>query len=154
MTLKEVASVSGKPGLYKVVKPTRTGIILETIDDQKKRLIANTNSRVSLLKEISLYTTTDEGSILLENVFGSIKKTKGDSIDIPSSDADYFSFLGEVVPDFDADRVYVSDIKKLVMWYNTISKHYPELIVVEEAPKEKPKKKAPAKKKPAAKKEA
>ena len=60
MTLKEIASVSGKPGLYKVVKPTRTGIILETIDDQKKKLIANTNSRVSLLKEISLYTTSDE----------------------------------------------------------------------------------------------
>lgn len=155
MTLKEIASVSGKPGLYKVVKPTRTGIILETIDDQKKKLIANTNSRVSLLKEISLYTTSDEGSVLLEEVFQNIKKQKGEVIDVPTSEAEYFSFLKEIVPTYDPERVYVSDVKKLVMWYNTVSKFYPELI--EEKKEEKPKaakKKAPAKKAPAKKKEA
>ena len=79
MDLKEIASVSGKPGLYRVVKPTRTGIILETIDDTKKKLVANANSRVSLLKEISIYTTSDEGSINLAKVFETIKNTKGES---------------------------------------------------------------------------
>ncbi len=68
MDLKDVAAVSGKGGLFKVVKPTRTGVILETIDADKKKLIANASSRVSILKEISLYTTTGEGSVLLEDV--------------------------------------------------------------------------------------
>lgn len=145
MTLKEIASVSGKPGLYKVVKPTRTGIILETIDDQKKKLIANANSRVSLLKEISLYTTSDDGSILLEEVFQKIKEANGDAVEVPSTDADLYTFIGSIVPDFDSERVYSSDIKKLILWYNTISKYYPELIPSkEEKPKEA--KKAPAKK--------
>lgn len=128
MTLKEIASVSGKPGLYRVLKPTRTGIILETIDEQRKKLVANSNSRVSLLQEISVYTTTDEGSILLENVFKSIKALKGESIEPISGDAGLFSFLKEVVPEYDADRVYASDVKKMIVWYNTISKFHPELL--------------------------
>lgn len=128
MTLKEIASVSGKPGLYRVLKPTRTGIILETIDEQKKKLVANSNSRVSLLQEISVYTTGEEGSILLENVFKAIKSLKGDKISPMSSDSELFAFLGEVVPEYDTDRVYASDVKKMVLWYNTISKFYPELL--------------------------
>ena len=146
MTLKEIASVSGKPGLYKVVKPTRTGIILETIDDQKKKLIANANSRVSLLKEISLYTTSDNGSILLEEVFQKIKESKGDQIEVLSADADLYSFIGDIIPDFDKERVYASEIKKLILWYNTISKFYPELIEVKKEEKPKAEKKAPAQK--------
>jgi hypothetical protein len=129
MTLKEIASVSGKPGLYKVLKPTRTGIILETIDEQKKKTIANANSRVSLLQEISVYTTNEEGSILLEDVFKAIKKAKGDVIETLTTEADLFSFLGSIIPDFDTERVYPSDIKKMIAWYNTISKFHPELLV-------------------------
>jgi Domain of unknown function (DUF5606) len=130
MTLKEIASVSGKPGLYKVVKPTRTGIILETIDEHKKKTIANANSRVSLLQEISVYTTTEEGSILLEDVFKAIKKAKGDAvIETLSTEADLFSFLGSIIPDFDTEKVYSSDIKKMIAWYNTLSKFHPELLV-------------------------
>lgn len=168
MTLKEIASVSGKPGLYKVVQPTRTGIILETIDDQKKKIIANANSRVSLLKEISVYTTTEEGSVLLEDVFKAIKNVKGNSVAVGNSDAELFTFLGEVIPDFDRSRVYSSDIKKMVLWFNTVNKYYPELISdaetkeevnakelkkdnAETKVEEKPKKEVKAKKEPAAK---
>jgi len=128
MDLKEIASVSGKPGLYRVVKPTRTGIILETIDDTKKKLVANANSRVSLLKEISIYTTSDEGSINLAKVFETIKKIKGDSLDVATDNDSLYTFLGEIVSDFDKERVYPNDIKKLISWYNTLSKFYPEVI--------------------------
>ena len=138
MTLKEIASVSGKPGLYRVLKPTRTGIILETIDADKKKLVANSNSRVSLLQEISVYTTSDEGSILLENVFKSIKEKKGEFVEPITGDAALFAFLQEVVPEYDADRVYASDVKKMILWFNTISKFHPELLeVTEETSQEK-----------------
>lgn len=147
MSLQEIASISGKPGLYKVVKPTRTGIILETIDDKKKKIVANANSRVSLLKEISIYTTSDEGSILLEQVLLKIKESKGNKVEPISDEKALFSFLGDIVPDYDADRVYPSDVKKLISWFNTLNKYFPELI---EAPKKEAKPKAA--KKPAAEK--
>ncbi len=129
MTLNEIASVSGKPGLYKVLKPTRTGIILETIDADKKKTIANANSRVSLLKEISVYTTSEKGSVLLEEVFALIHKKKGTIIEGVSTDAELFSFLEEIVPEFDTEKVYPSDIKKIVIWYNTLVTFLPEILV-------------------------
>lgn len=143
MSLQEIASISGKPGLYKVVKPTRTGIILETIDEKKKKVVANANSRVSLLKEISIYTTSQEGSILLEQVLLKIKEVKGDTVEPISDEKALFAFLGQVVPDYDADRVYPSDIKKLISWFNTLNKYFPELIA---APLKEPKPKATEKK--------
>lgn len=131
MSLKEIASISGKPGLYKVVKPTRTGIILETIDDTKKKLIANANSRVSLLKEISIYTVSD--SVQLEEVLFKIKESNEGEIETPKDEKGLYSFLGSIVEDYDTERVYPSDIKKLILWYNILLKYYPELL---EAPKE------------------
>ena len=144
MSLKEIASVSGKPGLYKVVKPTRTGLILETIDAQKKKVIANANSRVSLLKEISIYTTSDEGSVLLEDVFAIIKEKKGNEVEAITDESKLYDFIAEIIEDYDSERVYASDIKKLITWYNILSEHYPELIGKEE---EKPSEKKKATKK-------
>lgn len=143
MDLKDVAAVSGKSGLFKVVKPTRTGVILETIDAQKKKTIANANSRVSILKEISIYTTTGENSVLLEEVFKTIHKKFGQEIKVTSksSEKELLDFLEDVVPDYDNERVYLSDIKKLVSWYKILGDFYPELFV------EKEKKKAPSEKK-------
>lgn len=143
MSLNEIASVSGKPGLYKVVKPTRTGIILETIDKTKKKLIANANSRVSLLKEISIYTTT--GSEPLEKVLGSIKQKTDGILETPSSDKDLYSFLGTIVKDYDEERVYPSDVKKLILWFNILNEFYPELISEEKKETKKPAKKTPKK---------
>jgi transcriptional regulator len=145
MTLKEIASVSGKSGLYKVLKPTRTGIILETIDNEKKRIIANANSRVSLLKEISVYTTSEEGSMLLEVVFKTIKEKKGESVELPKTDADLYKFLGEIVPTFDKEKVYASDIKKMITWFNIVNKFYPEAFAETEAEKTEDKKEKVAK---------
>ena len=89
MDLKDIASVSGKRGLYKVLKPTRSGVILETLDETRKKLVASANSRVSILKEISIYTTGAESSVLLEDVFMKIHAIYGFELttDAKSDDA-------------------------------------------------------------------
>lgn len=128
MNLKHVAAVSGKSGLYKVVKPTRTGVILETLDDTGKRWVANASHRVSILREISVYITGEESSILLEEVYSKIKDKYGEELPVTSKDSQdkLKGFLEEILPDFDRERVYVSDIKKLVAWYSIIAKYAPE----------------------------
>jgi hypothetical protein len=134
MDLKDIASVSGKSGLFKVVKPTRTGVILETVDEQKNKIVANANNRVSLLKEISVYTTGKESSQPLEKIFENIYSIFGNKIDVDSksSPQELSNFLEKVVPDFDKEKVYLSDIKKIVSWYITITQHFPERFVEQE----------------------
>jgi len=133
MDLRDVASISGKGGLYKVVKPTKSGVILETLDDSKKKIVANANSRVSILKEISIYTTTAEGTVLLEQVFKIMFDKYGETLPVKPKDdtKTLLNFLGEIVPEFDVDKVYPSDAKKVVSWYNLLLKHYPEQFVFE-----------------------
>lgn len=139
MELKDIAAVSGKGGLFKVIKPTRTGVILETIDNSKRKIVANANSRVSILKEISIYTTTGENSILLERVFDTINKKYGNQLELSSksTESELKSFIEEVVPDYDEERVYISDIKKLISWYNILGNYYPEVLTIQEDTEEK-----------------
>ncbi len=149
MELKDIASIAGKSGLFKVLKPTRTGVILESLDEEKKKSIVGANARVSLLKEISIYTTSAESSLMLETVFDSIYEKHKDEIPVnPKSDpAELESFLETIVPDYDTERVYLSDIKKLVSWYSTLVKFSPELFSTKkEETEEKPAKKDTAKK--------
>ncbi|MCU0416058.1 MAG: DUF5606 domain-containing protein [Cytophagaceae bacterium] len=119
MELKEVAAVSGRGGLFKIVKPTKTGVILETIENQPKRLVAGSSEKVSILNEISIYTTDAEGSVALELVFQAIKKKFSDALPVQakSTPEELKNFLVSVLPSFDQERVYASDIKKLVSWY-------------------------------------
>ena len=128
MDWKEIAAVSGKSGLFNVVKPTRAGFILESIDEEKKRFIAGPNTRVSVLHEISIYT--EEDSIALSDVMIKIKKDKGEvAIDPKKADgAELMEFLKSVVPDYDEEKVYASDVKKLINWYGIIDKNYPDLL--------------------------
>lgn len=129
MDFNEIATVSGKGGLFTVVAPTRGGVILETMDDQKKKLVVNMNSKVSILGEISIYTTDAEGSCPLEEVMKKIHaEFEGDTGLTSSSDAEELkSFLKHILPDYDEERVYVSDIKKLVTWYNLLSASFLEI---------------------------
>ncbi|UXP32961.1 DUF5606 domain-containing protein [Reichenbachiella agarivorans] len=137
MDFKEIATVSGKGGLFTVVAPTRGGVILETMDDQKKKLVVNMNSKVSILGEISIYTTDAEGSCPLDVVMRKIHaEFDGDTGLTSSSDTEELkSFLKHVLPEYDEERVYVSDIKKLVTWYNLLSATHPQ--VFEESTEEK-----------------
>ncbi|MBM3426744.1 MAG: hypothetical protein FJX97_07105 [Bacteroidetes bacterium] len=129
MNFKDIASVAGKPGLYKIIKPTRSGVILEALDEKKSKLVAGMSMRVSVLSDISIYTLTEEGAEPLESVMKKIEATyKGDTgVDATASDAELRAFLKSVLPEFDQDRVYVSDIKKLNAWYQLIHKNCPEV---------------------------
>ncbi|MEQ9437946.1 MAG: DUF5606 domain-containing protein [Cyclobacteriaceae bacterium] len=137
MELSEIASITGKGGLFQVLKPTRTGMIVETLDEQKKKLVIGVNQRVSVLKEVSIYTTSAEGAVPLEDVFQKIFQEFGDDPGVDTSDGEELkAFLKHVVPDYDEDRVYVSDMKKLVNWYGLLLKYAPEVLTPEDAKKE------------------
>lgn len=130
MELKDIASVSGKPGLYKIVKPARSAMILETLDEKKQKIIITGNNRLSVLKEISIYTTTKEGTFPLEDTLVEIYKKYKDKLPVSSisSESELYSFIKEVVPEFDREKVYPSDLKKLVGWYNIIYTNAPEIL--------------------------
>lgn len=130
MDFSEVAAVSGKGGLFRVVSPTRTGVILEALDGSKKKMIANIQSKVSILSDISIYTTTEEGAVPLEEVMRKIhEEFKGDTDLTAASEPDELkAFLKFILPAYDESRVYVSDIKKLVTWYNSVASLIPEVL--------------------------
>lgn len=130
MEFSEVAAVSGKGGLFKVVSPTRTGVILEALDGTRKKMITNIQSKVSILSDISIYTTDEEGAVPLEEVMRKIHaEFDADTGLTSNSDPDELkAFLKFILPEYDESRVYVSDIKKLVTWYNTIAATIPELL--------------------------
>jgi len=135
MELKEIVTVSGKSGLFKVVKPTRVGMILESMDAEKTRFVASAQHRLSLLSEISIYVTTAEGNIALQNVLYDIQAAHGRNALPVSSKAEpdeLTEFMLTVVPDYDRDRVYASDIKKLVGWYTRLVEHAPEVLEKQE----------------------
>jgi len=138
MTIADLATVSGKGGLYKVVAPTKSGVILESLDESKTKLVATTNHRLSLLNEISIYTTTKEGTVALADVLKKIHADFGNDlgIDGESDASELKSFMKSVLPEFDEDRVYTSDIKKLIKWYGIIGKYAPEILTAQAETKE------------------
>lgn len=123
MSLDKIMSISGKPGLYKVLTQTRNGAIVESLLD-KKRLNVTIHSNVSILSEIAIYTIHEEKP--LANIFESIKqKENGQQTSISPKDSkdvleEYFF---NILPDYDEDRVYASDIKKVIQWYNLLQKN-------------------------------
>jgi hypothetical protein len=130
MTLADIATVSGKGGLFKVVAPTKSGVILESLDDAKTKMVATTSHRLSLLNEISIYTTTKEGNRPLIDVLRKIDADfSGDPGVDANSDADELrAFMKSVLPEYDENRVYTSDIKKLLKWYSVIRTYAPEVL--------------------------
>jgi len=120
MSLDKILSIGGKPGLYKLVTQTRTGFVAESLLD-KKRITVGINSNVSILSEIAIYTLEEE--LPLREVFLKIQvKEKGGKTSVAHKDEkikleEYFF---EVLPDYDEDRVYASDIKKVIQWYNIL----------------------------------
>lgn len=119
MSLKEILSVTGKPGLYIKIASTKTGIIVESIID-KKRIPVYASDKMSTLADISMFTTGED--IMLKEVFKKIsEKEKGaKSIDHKSDDKKLKEYFEQVLPDYDKDRVYVSDIRKVFNWYNLL----------------------------------
>ncbi len=128
--LQEVANISGKPGLYRIVKPGRAGVIVESLDQLHKREMINANAKVSVLKEISVYTEDINKATPLGEIFLSIRKDFGNKVELDTKNAtnkEIFDFFGKVMPDFDRERVYPTDVKKIINWYNILSENLPEL---------------------------
>jgi hypothetical protein len=123
MSLEKVLSISEKPGLFKLITQTRNGFVAESLLDGK-RLSLNMNSNVSLLSEIAIYTLTEE--VPLIQVLKKIKDKengKVTSITHKSSKDELEEYFFEVLPDYDEDRVYASDIKKVIRWYNLLQEN-------------------------------
>jgi len=136
MEFKDIATVSGKPGLYKVLKPSRSGVILESLDDKKGKLVVGAAQRVSLLSEISIYTLTEEGASPLQDIMFKIEKEfQGDTGLEGADKEEYESFMKHILPEFDEERVYASDVKKLINWYHILRVQCPE-VLEEKAPEE------------------
>ncbi|MGM0530351.1 MAG: DUF5606 domain-containing protein [Bacteroidota bacterium] len=118
--LKDILAISGYSGLYKYLKKSRNGIIVENLETQK-RMNADPTARINSLEDISIYT--ENGDMELKEVFKAIheheeggkslnpKKAKGSELK---------QYLAEVIPEYDEERVYTSDIKKILTWYNTL----------------------------------
>ncbi len=162
--LNEVAHISGKPGLFKVLKPTRTGVIVETLDAAKQKSVVSGQTRISVLKDISLYLADHQDSTLpLSDLFLQIHAKFNGQLPLEpkkANDAELYAVIADVVPNYDADRVFASDIKKILNWYLILFTFVPELFPAKaaKAPKAekevKEVKEAKAEKKPAAKKPA
>ncbi len=120
MTLDKILSIGGKPGLYKLVTQTRGGFVAESLLD-KKRITVSMRSNVSVLSEIAIYTLEEE--LPLREVFRKVQeKEEGGktSIDHKEDKIKLEEYFFEVLPNYDEDRVYASDIKKVIQWYNIL----------------------------------
>ena len=118
MNLRGIVSVSGKPGLWKALAQNKTGFILESMDAQKTKLVANlSTAKIAALDEITIFG--DEEDIRLTEVLGRMKEAKS----VPDAKADgkqLREFFRAVAPGHDEEKVYASDMKKIVSWYHII----------------------------------
>ena len=119
MNIEGILSIAGKPGLYKLVAQSKNGLIVESIIE-KKRFPVNKAGNISSLKDIAIYTETEE--VPLEEVFQKIaeKENNGPAIDHKENPEALGAYLAEVLPDYDRSRVYNSDLRKLFQWYNLL----------------------------------
>jgi hypothetical protein len=134
--LRQVAAISGQSGLYQIVKPTRTGVIVQSLEETPKTMVAQARHRMSILDEISIYTTDEEGNVPLAEVFERIHEKYGDTLPLSEkpSNEDYQKFMSDVLPNYDEEKVYTSDMKKLANWYLIVNKHLGFTTNEEEAP--------------------
>ncbi|CAN1491426.1 Domain of unknown function DUF5606 [Flavobacteriaceae bacterium] len=119
MTLDKILAIAGKPGLFALKVQTRTGFVAESLLDGKK-VTVGLKSNVSLLSEISVYTNTEEKPLTEIMRVIATKEDNGPAISHKEDNAKLVSYFLEILPDYDQDRVYPSDIKKIVNWYNML----------------------------------
>lgn len=123
--LQTILAISGKPGLYKLVSRGNRSLIVESIDKAKKRMPAFGADKVISLADIAMYT--DEEEVPLVKVFQNMKELeegKPSQFDYKkASKEELAEYLAKVLPTFDRDRVFPSDIKKLIQWYNILTEN-------------------------------
>jgi hypothetical protein len=120
MDLSTILSISGKPGLFKLISQTKTGALVESLIDSK-RYPAFSNEKISSLADISIFTIDDD--ISLQSALQAIykKENGGECINYKAPESEIIAYMKEVLPNFDEERVYVSDMRKLFSWYNLLN---------------------------------
>ncbi len=120
MNLRGLVSVSGKPGLFKLIGQNKSGFILETLDEQKNKTVVNiSTAKMASLEDITVFGET--GDLKLSDIFTQMKASKNVPDPKAADGKALREFFTDVAPDHDQERVYSSDIKKIISWYNTIS---------------------------------
>ncbi|WP_409416986.1 DUF5606 domain-containing protein [Flavobacterium sp. PS2] len=119
MNLEKILAISGKPGLYALKVQTRTGFVAESLIDGKK-ITVSLKSNVSLLSEISIYTYEGEKPLSEVMQLIAVKENKGPAISHKEDNATLGAYFKEILPQYDEERVYPSDIKKVLNWYNML----------------------------------
>lgn len=134
MDLKDIIAISGQSGLFKFISQGRQGIIVESFSD-KKRTCVYATQKVNSLSDIAIYT--DDKEVPLADVFKNIyeKENGGEAISYKSSPEELKKYMAEILPDYNRERVYVSDIKKVINWYNILLKL--KLLIFDEEKEEK-----------------
>ncbi len=139
LNLKDILTITGKPGLYCIVTQTAKGVIVETVDEKRTKMPVQNNYQVAMLDEITIFTNEEE-DLALRQIFENIEKRDGlaPSVDAKSDAVAIKSYFKEVAPSHDVERVYVSDMKKILKWYEILSKfsRADEVPAVEESVKE------------------
>ncbi len=117
--LTGIIAISGQPGLYKIVAQSKNGIIVEGLSD-KKRVNVYASTKVSTLSDISMFTTGDDKPIeeIMTTIFE--KEKGGAAVDNKADDKEIEKYFGQILPDYDKERVYVSNMRKLINWYNAL----------------------------------
>lgn len=122
MELKDVVSVAGKPGLHKIIGKGTSGLVLESLDESAKKSITPVTQKVSVLEDVSIYT--EDSDVKLSEVFRKMdqldKEGQLGSISKDANGADIKKWFANIVPDFNTERVYNSDIQKVFTWYNLL----------------------------------
>lgn len=117
--LTGIIAISGQPGLYKVIAQSKNGIIIEALADKKRTTISST-SKVSSLEDISMFTNGDDKPVseIMKSIFD--REKGGVAVDAKSDDKTIVDYFASILPEYDKDRVYVSNMRKLFSWYNIL----------------------------------
>lgn len=120
--LKGILAISGHSGLFKMVAESKNNIIVESLET-KKRFPVYSTSKISALEDIAIYTL--EGDVPLKDIFKTIaEKEDGEqAISAKAGNNDIKAYFEEILPDYDKERVYISDMKKVILWYNTLQEN-------------------------------
>jgi hypothetical protein len=119
MNVEKILAIAGYPGLYALKVQTRSGFVAESLLDGKK-ITVGLRSNVSLLSEISIYTFSEEKPLVDILRAIAIKENEGPAISHKEDNAKLVAYFKEILPDYDDERVYASDIKKVLNWYNIL----------------------------------
>ena len=119
MNVDKILAIAGKPGLYELKLQTRSGFLAESLLDGKK-ITVGMRSNVSLLSEISMYTYSEEKPLAEIMRAIAVKENEGPALSHKEDNAKLIAYFKEILPDYDEDRVYASDIKKVLNWYNIL----------------------------------